>query len=103
MNASKQSPPPETGSNEKDALVKEVRLRGERHERGLREGDPSVARRLAQIGVLGWIIVVPLLIGVFAGRWLDQKFSSGLFWTGPLLMLGLALGCWSAWKWMQSA
>jgi ATP synthase protein I len=53
--------------------------------------------------VLGWMIVVPMLIGVFAGRWLDQKFNSGLFCTAPLLMLGLVLGCWSAWKWMQSA
>ena len=44
-----------------------------------------------------------MLIGVFAGRWLDRTFNSGLFWTAPLLMLGLALGCWSAWKWMQSA
>ena len=53
--------------------MKGVRLRGERHRRWLREGDPSVARRLAQIGVLGWIIVVPMLIGVFVGRWLDQN------------------------------
>ena len=91
-------------TNERDPLVKEVRLRDERHQRWhLREGDPSVARRLAQIGVLGWIIVVPMLIGVFAGRWLDQKLNSGLFWTAPLLMLGLALGCWSAWKWIKRA
>ena len=82
---------------------KSVRLRGERHRRWLREGDPSVARRLAQIGVLGWIIVTPMLIGIFIGRWLDRTFHSGLFWTAPLLMLGLALGCWSAWKWMKSA
>jgi ATP synthase protein I len=94
---------PETEPGERDPLVKEVRLRGERHSRSLREGDPSVARRLAQIGVLGWIIVVPMLTGVFIGRWLDQTFNSGLFWTAPLLMLGLALGCWSAWKWMKSA
>jgi ATP synthase protein I len=105
MTAPEQAPPPtsEAGSNETDPLVKEVRLRGERHARWLREGDPSVAHRLAQIGVLGWLIVVPMLIGVFAGRWLDQKFNSGLFWTGPLFLLGLVLGCWSAWKWMQSA
>ena len=87
----------------RDPLVEGVRLRGERHRRWLREGEPSVARHLAQIGVLGWIIVVPMLIGVFVGRWLDQTFNSGLFWTAPLLMLGLALGCWSAWKWMQRA
>lgn len=89
--------------DERDPLVKGVRMRGARHRRGLREGEPSVARRLAQIGVLGWIIVVPMLIGIFLGRWLDRVFHSGLFWTGPLLLAGLALGCWSAWKWMRSA
>lgn len=94
---------PETEPDDEDPLVKGIRLRGERHRRWLREGDPSVARRLAQIGVLGWIIVVPMLIGVFVGRWLDRAFNSGLFWTAPLLMLGLALGCWSAWKWIKSA
>lgn len=94
---------PETEPGEKDPLVKETRLRGERHQRWLRDGDPSLAHRLAQIGVLGWIIVVPMLTGIFVGRWLDRTFSSGLFWTAPLLMLGLALGCWSAWKWMKSA
>jgi ATP synthase protein I len=105
MTAPEQAPPPasETRSDEQDLLVKEARLRGERQARWLREGGPSVTRRLAQIGVLGWIIVVPLLIGVFVGRWLDQRFNSGLFWTAPLLMLGLALGCWSAWKWIKSA
>jgi ATP synthase protein I len=76
---------------DRDPLVKGVRLRGERHRRWLREGDPSVARRLAQIGVLGWIIVTPILIGIFLGRWLDKTFNSGLFWTAPLLMLD--------WRW----
>jgi ATP synthase protein I len=94
---------PETEPGERDPLVQGVRLRGERHRRWLREGDTSVARRLAQIGVLGWIIVLPMLIGIFVGRWLDRTYGTGLFWTAPLLMLGLALGCWSAWRWMKSA
>jgi len=96
-------PEPETTRDEQDPLVKGVRLRDARRQRQLREGDPSVARRLAQIGVLGWIIVLPTLIGVSAGRWLDQTFDTGVFWTAPLLMLGLSLGCWSAWKWMKNA
>ena len=94
---------PEPEPLDEDPLLTGVRLRGERHRRWLRDGDPSVARRLAQIGVLGWIIVVPMLIGVFVGRWLDQNFHSGLFWTAPLLMIGAGIGCWSAWKWMNSA
>ena len=91
-----------TDPTEPDRLVEAVRLRGDRHRRWMRDGDPSVAHRLAQIGVLGWIIVVPMLLGVFAGRWLDRVFGSGLFCTAPLLLLGAALGCWSAWKWMQT-
>jgi ATP synthase protein I len=92
-----------TGQFDDDPLVKGVRLRGERERRRQREGEPSVARRLAQIGVLGWIVVMPMLTGIFLGRWLDRKFESGLFCTAPLLMAGAALGCWSAWKWMKSA
>lgn len=88
---------------EEDPLFKGVQRSAERFRRWQKEGDPSVTHRLAQIGVLGWIIVVPMLIGVFVGRWLDQRFQTGLFWTAPLLMLGAVLGCWSAWKWMQSA
>ncbi len=87
---------------EPDGLARGVHEHVERRRKWLDEGEPPVARRLAQIGVLGWIVVVPMLLGAFAGRWLDQRFSTGIFWTAPLLLLGLALGCWSAWRWMQS-
>ncbi len=87
----------------KDRLVEEVQRRIERRRSWLEKGEPSLGRRLAQIGVLGWIIVVPTLIGLFCGRWLDGTFGTRLFWTGPLLMAGLGLGCWSAWKWVNSA
>ena len=89
--------------DDEDPLVRGARLRGERNRRWLRDGDASVARRLGQIGVLGWIIVVPMLIGIYAGRWMDRTFHSGLFWTAPLLLLGAVLGFWSAWKWMRTA
>ncbi|MEO6218467.1 MAG: AtpZ/AtpI family protein [Sphingomonas sp.] len=88
---------------EDDPMITQIRVRGERRARWLRDGDGSVARRLAQIGVLGWITVIPMLIGIFAGRWLDGRYHSGIFWTAPLLMLGAALGCWSAWRWIKSA
>lgn len=85
-----------------DPLVEEIRLRRDRRDRWLREGDMSVGRRLAQIGVLGWIIVAPMLAGLFAGHSLDARFETGIFWTSPLLMLGLGLGGWTAWKWMNA-
>lgn len=86
-----------------DPMIAKIRLSGDRRARWLRDGDGSIGRRLGQIGVLGWISVIPMLIAIVAGRWLDARFHSGIFWTAPLLMLGAALGCWSAWKWMGSA
>ena len=87
--------------NEPDGLADTVRRQRQREQRWLREGEPSMARFIGQIGVLGWIIVTPTLIGLFVGRWLDQKFGSGIFWSAPLLLVGVVVGCWSASRWMH--
>ena len=79
-----------------------VRRSIERLKRARTEGEPSLSGQLAQVGVLGWIIVTPALLGVFCGRWLDARFHLGVFWTAALLFLGAALGFWSAWRWMHA-
>lgn len=89
-------------TEEGNGLLRSVRQRRTRHRQWLREGEPSFARQVAQIGILGWIIVLPTLLGTFLGRWVDHRFGTGIFWTAPLLLLGLALGCWSAWRWMHT-
>ena len=78
-----------------------VRKQAERQVHWRSEGEPSVVRFVGQIGVLGWIIVAPTLLGLFIGRWLDRMFGSGIFWSAALLMLGVTVGFWSAWRWMQ--
>jgi ATP synthase protein I len=91
------APPP----GERRKLLDAVRVRVERRRRRLTEGEPSLARYLGQVGVLGWTIVAPTLLGLFLGRWLDRRFGTGVFWSAPLMLLGLVLGCWSGWKWMR--
>jgi ATP synthase protein I len=86
---------------EPDGLGDAVRRQRQRQESWLREGEPSMARLIGQIGVLGWIIVTPTLIGLFVGRWLDHRFGTGIFWSAPLLLVGVVVGCWSAWQWMH--
>ena len=86
-----------------DRLDKAVRTRRERHDRWQREGERSVGQNLAMIGVLGWTIVAPTLLGIFAGRWLDRQFGSGISLTLGLLVVGLTLGCTLAWKRMYRA
>jgi ATP synthase protein I len=85
-----------------EKMGEEVRKRRARRELWQREGERSIGQNLAMIGALGWTIVVPTLLGIFAGRWLDRVFDSGIFWTLGLLVAGLALGCTLAWKRMHS-
>lgn len=82
-------------------LLQGVRRSLERRRRWLVEGDPTLSRQFARVGVLGWMIVTPMLLGLFAGRWIDRIAGTGIFWTAPLLLVGVAIGCWSAWKWMR--
>ena len=78
-----------------------ARLAAERTRRFHDDPEPSFASRLGQIGVLGWAIVAPILIGVVIGRWLDWALKTGIFFTAPLIMLGAAAGLWTAWRWMH--
>lgn len=87
-------PPP------KAKLIDAVRLRVARRRQARADHGPSFARNLGQIGALGWQIVVPALVGLALGRWLDHRMASGIFWTAPLLFAGVGLGCWSAWTWL---
>ncbi len=82
----------------KEHLVEAVRARAERQRKA--RALPSLARNFGQIGMLGWQIVVPTLIALAVGRWLDHRLGSGIFWTAPLLFIGVSLGCWSAWRWV---
>ena len=84
-----------------DGMAETVRRERQRRETWLSEGRFSVARFIGQIGVLGWIIIIPSLIGLFIGRWLDHRFHTGVFFSAPLLMIGAGLGFWSAWRWMH--
>jgi len=86
---------------ENDRMIAAVRQQRERQRKWRREGELSMAQYVGQIGVLGWIIVAPTLIGLFIGRWLDHRLGTGIFWSAPLMGIGVIIGCWSAWKWMH--
>lgn len=75
-----------------------VRRKRERRERELREGRRSIGQDLAVIGVIGWTIVIPTLLGIYGGRALDRRLGTGVFWTLGLLVAGVTLGCVLAWQ-----
>jgi ATP synthase protein I len=80
---------------EDERFVEQLRRQVEQAKRGRRA---SFWQGLANVGAIGWLVALPAIAGAFAGRWLDQRFASGVFWTLSLLLLGLAIGCAGAWR-----
>jgi ATP synthase protein I len=55
---------------------------------------------LGMMGLVGWSVVVPTLLGAALGNWLDQRHADEHPWTLALLVAGLALGCLNAGYWV---
>lgn len=90
------SVPPD--DEERRKMRQAVRLREQRSERWKKEGERPLWQNLSMIGALGWLIVVPTLLGVLIGRWLDRAFQTGIFFSGALIVLGITIGCYLAWQ-----
>ena len=55
---------------------------------------------LGMMGLVGWSVVVPTLLGAALGIWLDKRYPGVHSWTLALLIAGLAAGCLNAWHWV---
>src|SRR5271156_3819791 len=55
---------------------------------------------LGMMGLIGWSVVVPTLLGAWLGIWLDNHHLGRHSWTLTLLVIGLAIGCLNAWHWV---
>lgn len=56
---------------------------------------------LGTLGLVGWTVALPALVGTALGLWLDRQTAGGVTWTLGLLTLGAALGAATAWRWVQ--
>lgn len=52
-------------------------------------------------GIIGWSVMIPTIIGIGIGLWADNKWPGQISWTLTFLFIGIALGCWNAWYWVQ--
>lgn len=81
-----------------DEFETRVQRQCARIEKGRREKGESFWRYVGLIGAVGWSVVVPMVLGVLLGLWLDRKFASGFKWTLGLMVFGLFVGCLNAWR-----
>ena len=81
-------------------LAAQVGAKAARKLRARRDGAPGVWFGLGMMGLIGWSVVVPTLLGAALGIWLDSHHPGAHPWSLALLMAGLVLGCLNAWRWV---
>jgi ATP synthase protein I len=68
--------------------------------RSRHKGDPLLG--LATLGMVGWSIVVPTLLGIAGGVALDSRFpQKRISWTLTLMTIGLVIGVSNAVYWVN--
>jgi ATP synthase protein I len=60
----------------------------------------SIWLGLGMLGLIGWSVAVPTLVGIALGIWIDRHYPSQYSWTLMLLIIGLSAGCLQVWHWI---
>jgi ATP synthase protein I len=90
-----------TPPDESTALADQIGTKARRKLQARRDTTRGVWFGLGQMGLVGWSVAVPTLAGTALGLWLDRSHPGGHSWTLALLVAGLVLGCFSAWRWVD--
>lgn len=86
---------------DRDDFSRDVIRKEQRKVRARREADRSAWFWLGMMGLVGWSVAVPTVIGVAIGAWLDRVVSGRISWTLTGLVVGAAAGCLTAWFWIR--
>lgn len=78
----------------------QVTVKADRKLKARRNSGSGVWFGLGMMGMIGWSVTVPTLLGAALGIWLDKNHPADRSWTLALLVAGLMIGCLNAWHWV---
>ena len=92
--------PAKTTSTNGPTFAEQVGATAARKLKARRNATQGVWFGLGMMGLVGWSVAVPTLLGAALGLWLDKHHPGQHAWTLALLVAGLAIGCFNAWHWV---
>ena len=90
---------PATDDKENNFFSDEVARKEKRKLKALQDKN-GVWFGLGMMGMIGWSVAVPLLLGATLGLWLDKWHPQSFSWTLTCLLAGLVTGSVIAWYWI---
>src|SRR6056297_1760892 len=83
------------------ALRRTVLRKSMRHDRARQRRQQSTWSFLGTFGLVGWTVALPTLLGLALGVFLDDVTDSERSFTLTFLLAGVAVGCATAWYWVE--
>jgi len=80
-----------------EQLAKKEALR----QKALRHKDETVWFGVGMMGIVGWAVAIPTLIGIAIGLWIDRTWPSQYSWALMFLFVGVIIGCINAAYWVK--
>lgn len=87
--------------SERNELSHVIGVKERRKLKEKRKSKQSLWFGLGMFGLVGWSVAIPTLLGTILGIWLDKLFPGKQSWTLTLLIIGLIVGCVTAWHWLS--
>jgi ATP synthase protein I len=87
-------------SRNKQTLANKVGTKAERKLRAQSNTTRTIWLGLGMMGLIGWSVAIPTLLGAVVGLWLDKHYPVSFSWTLTMLFIGLIIGCFNAWHWV---
>lgn len=97
---SNKSPAPK-GLNYQEELSANIAKKEARKLKARKNPGRSVWFGLGMMGLVGWSVALPTIIGISIGIFIDRHWDSPLSCTLTCLFLGLVAGCAIAWYWIK--
>lgn len=67
-------------------------------------GKQPITFNASILGIYGWHVSIPVLLGIILGRYLDNRFPvAHISWTLNFIILGVLIGFYHANRWVQKA
>ncbi len=86
--------------NNHAAFSRRIDDQAKRKLKARRHATRTIWHGLGMMGLVGWSVAIPTILGIALGIWIDRHFPGRHSWTLMLLLLGLVLGCLNAWHWV---
>jgi ATP synthase protein I len=87
-------------AEERTAFSRRVGAKAARKLKAQRHITRTIWFGLGMMGLIGWSVAVPTLLGTALGLWVDKHYPGRHSWTLMLLVIGLIIGCLNAWFWV---